>query len=102
MRADHRLAGCTAWQVFEYINKPGRIIVLYDEDEGIAHKAATTFVQRGVNNVFMLSGGAYAVPVCPSSECSLLEGCQASHSTSLVGVDKGSWIKRDRSTFLAR
>lgn len=44
-------------QVFEYINKPDRIIILYDEDEGIAHKAATTIVQRGVNNVFMLSGG---------------------------------------------
>lgn len=44
-------------QVFEYINKPDRIIILYDEDEGIAHKAATTIVQRGINNVFMLSGG---------------------------------------------
>ena len=38
-------------------NKPGRIIVLYDEDERIAPQAATTFVQRDVDNVFILSGG---------------------------------------------
>lgn len=38
-------------------NKPGKIIILYDEDERIAPQAATTFVQREVDNVFMLSGG---------------------------------------------
>ncbi len=40
-------------------NRPGRIIVLYDEDERIAPKAATTFIQREVDNVLMLSGGDY-------------------------------------------
>jgi len=30
---------------------------LYDEDERIAPQAATTFVQREVDNIFMLSGG---------------------------------------------
>lgn len=44
-------------EVFEYINKPDRIIIAYDEDESIAPKAATTIVQRGVDNLFMLSGG---------------------------------------------
>ena len=39
------------------MNKEGLCIILYDEDERIAHTAATTFVQRGVDNVFMLSGG---------------------------------------------
>lgn len=38
-------------------NRPGKIIILYDEDERIASAAATTFVQRDVENVFMLSGG---------------------------------------------
>ncbi len=30
---------------------------MYDEDESIAIKAATVMVQRGVENVFLLSGG---------------------------------------------
>jgi len=38
-------------------NKPGTIIVLYDEDESLASKCATTLTQRGYDNVFMLSGG---------------------------------------------
>ena len=38
-------------------NKLGKIIILYDEDERLAPAAATTFVQREVDNVFMLSGG---------------------------------------------
>ena len=40
-------------------NKPGKIIVIYDEDERIAPMAATTLVQRGYDNLFMLSGGKY-------------------------------------------
>ena len=31
--------------------------MIYDEDERIASSAATVFVQRGIDNVFMLSGG---------------------------------------------
>ncbi|XP_065826326.1 centrosomal protein of 41 kDa-like [Oscarella lobularis] len=44
-------------EILTYKNKPGKIIILYDEDERIAPNAATTFVQREVDNVFMLSGG---------------------------------------------
>jgi len=33
------------------------VILLYDNDEKIAPAAATTLVQRGYDNVFMLSGG---------------------------------------------
>lgn len=40
-------------------NKPGRIIVVYDEDEVIASTVATKFVERDVENVFMLSGGEH-------------------------------------------
>ena len=32
-------------------------MILYDEDEKLAAPATTTFVQREVDNVFMLSGG---------------------------------------------
>ncbi|CAI8015845.1 Centrosomal protein of 41 kDa [Geodia barretti] len=38
-------------------NKPGHIIILYDDNERMAPQAATVFVQRGVDNVFLLSGG---------------------------------------------
>ena len=38
-------------------NKDGRVILLYDNDEKIAAGAATTLVQRGYDNIFMLSGG---------------------------------------------
>lgn len=41
----------------EQKNKPGSIIIIYDEDERIAPRVATTFIQREVDNVFMLSGG---------------------------------------------
>lgn len=44
-------------EILTFKNKLGKIIILYDEDERIAPAAATTFVQREVENVFMLSGG---------------------------------------------
>ncbi|KAJ8381852.1 hypothetical protein SKAU_G00026300 [Synaphobranchus kaupii] len=44
-------------EVLEYKNAPGKIIILYDEDERMASIAATTMFERGFENVFMLSGG---------------------------------------------
>ncbi|XP_032232310.2 centrosomal protein of 41 kDa B isoform X2 [Nematostella vectensis] len=44
-------------EILIFKNKLGKIIILYDEDERLAAPAATTFVQREVDNVFMLSGG---------------------------------------------
>eukprot|EP00092_Neocalanus_flemingeri_P032393 GFUD01035222.1.p1 GENE.GFUD01035222.1~~GFUD01035222.1.p1 ORF type:complete len:365 (-),score=132.12 GFUD01035222.1:143-1237(-) len=38
-------------------NQAGSIIVMYDDDESLASKCATTLTQRGYDNVFMLSGG---------------------------------------------
>jgi len=38
-------------------NRPGAIIVLYDDDESLASRCATTLTQRGYDNVFLLSGG---------------------------------------------
>lgn len=40
-----------------YKNQPGKIIVVYDDDERICPKAASTLVQRGYDNLFLLSGG---------------------------------------------
>mmetsp|Transcript_16794 Transcript_16794/g.43641 ORF Transcript_16794/g.43641 Transcript_16794/m.43641 type:complete len:350 (+) Transcript_16794:61-1110(+) len=44
-------------EMYAYINKPDRMLIVYDLDEKIGPKAAETFVQRGVDNVFLLSGG---------------------------------------------
>ncbi|XP_029185537.2 centrosomal protein of 41 kDa-like isoform X1 [Acropora millepora] len=44
-------------EILTFKNKLGKIIILYDENERLAPAAATTFVQREVDNVFMLSGG---------------------------------------------
>nr|XP_006823488.1 PREDICTED: centrosomal protein of 41 kDa-like [Saccoglossus kowalevskii] len=43
--------------IIAYRNKPGKIIVIYDEDERIGTGAATTFSERGFDNLFLLSGG---------------------------------------------
>ncbi|XP_072291650.1 centrosomal protein of 41 kDa [Eucyclogobius newberryi] len=44
-------------EVLQYKNAPGKIIIVYDEDERIAIQAATIMCQRGIENLFMLSGG---------------------------------------------
>ena len=35
----------------------GKIIVIADSDESLSAKFATTMIQRGYDNVFVLSGG---------------------------------------------
>uniref|UniRef100_A0A2C9KQ10 Rhodanese domain-containing protein n=2 Tax=Biomphalaria glabrata TaxID=6526 RepID=A0A2C9KQ10_BIOGL len=44
-------------EMLAFKNQQGKIIVLYDDDERLCHRAATTLVQRGYDNLFMLSGG---------------------------------------------
>ena len=44
-------------EMHDYINKAGRILIVYDDDERTATKAAATLAERGVDNVFLLSGG---------------------------------------------
>lgn len=44
-------------ELLAYKNQPGKIIVIYDDDERFAPKAATTLCQRGYDNLFLLSGG---------------------------------------------
>lgn len=38
-------------------NKPGCCIVIYDDDELVAPTVASTLVERGYENVYMLTGG---------------------------------------------
>ena len=44
-------------EMMVYKNAAGRLIVVYDEDERIAPGVAATLAQRGMDNVFLLSGG---------------------------------------------
>lgn len=52
-----RTMNCFRKDILEYKNKPGKIIVLYDEDEHVAVMAGTTMAQRDFDNIFILSGG---------------------------------------------
>lgn len=45
-------------------NHPEYVIVLYDEDEILAPQVTTTLIQRGYNNVHMLSGGLKVAKHC--------------------------------------
>ena len=62
-------------EMYGYINKPDRMIVVYDLDEKIATRAAETFVQRGVDNVFLLSGGTTILPLPESVTFCVLFTC---------------------------
>lgn len=44
-------------EIMKYMNKDETIIVVYDENEDLAAKVVTNFTERGINNVFLLSGG---------------------------------------------
>uniref|UniRef100_A0A915EW11 Rhodanese domain-containing protein n=1 Tax=Echinococcus canadensis TaxID=519352 RepID=A0A915EW11_9CEST len=44
-------------QMLAFRNKPGHIIICYDEDERLAPRVATMLTERGYENIFVLSGG---------------------------------------------
>jgi len=44
-------------EIYRYKNRPDRMIVLYGDDDKSAAAAATLFVEKGVDNVFVLTGG---------------------------------------------
>jgi len=44
-------------EMLAYKNRESKLIVVYDYDEAFAAKFATTMMERGYDNVFMLSGG---------------------------------------------
>eukprot|EP00164_Ancoracysta_twista_P007090 GFYU01010010.1.p1 GENE.GFYU01010010.1~~GFYU01010010.1.p1 ORF type:complete len:299 (+),score=78.22 GFYU01010010.1:118-1014(+) len=44
-------------EVFRYKNQEEKIIVIYDEDERLSIQAANFFYEKGVDNVYVLTGG---------------------------------------------
>uniref|UniRef100_A0A7M5V7M9 Rhodanese domain-containing protein n=2 Tax=Clytia hemisphaerica TaxID=252671 RepID=A0A7M5V7M9_9CNID len=44
-------------EICAFKNKPGKIIIVYDDDEKLAPQVATSLLQKDVENVIMLSGG---------------------------------------------
>uniref|UniRef100_A0A0R3WPG5 Rhodanese domain-containing protein n=1 Tax=Hydatigena taeniaeformis TaxID=6205 RepID=A0A0R3WPG5_HYDTA len=54
------LSRCINFEIREMLafrNKPGHIIICYDEDERLAPYVATVLTERGYENIFVLSGG---------------------------------------------
>ncbi|KAL5111989.1 Centrosomal protein of 41 kDa [Taenia crassiceps] len=54
------LSRCINFEIREMLifrNKPGHIIICYDEDERLAPHVATVLTERGYDNIFVLSGG---------------------------------------------
>lgn len=43
-------------------NKEGRMLILYDNDERVAAPAAALMIQKGWENVYVLSGGKFLAP----------------------------------------
>lgn len=44
-------------EMLAYKNLPGRMIIVYDENEKNSPKVASTLIQRGYDNVYLLTGG---------------------------------------------
>ena len=47
--------------MLKYKNAADRLIIVYDDDESVASKVAQDFAERGIENVWMLSGGVQAL-----------------------------------------
>lgn len=44
-------------ELYQFRNKPEALIIIYCDDERISRDAAKVFVDRGADNIFLLSGG---------------------------------------------
>ena len=58
--------------LWKYKNRDGHVIIIYDNDERAAAPCATCFMEKGYDNIIMVTGG--------------LEAFAESHSESLVGI----------------
>ncbi|CAF0881929.1 unnamed protein product [Rotaria sordida] len=93
------LSRCTnneSKELLIYKNQKGKIIILYDEDERTAPNAATIMVERGYNNIFLLSGGLkYAIRKFPRG---LLSGsCPLSWTLPSAPQTPSTKLKRSQS-----
>lgn len=44
-------------EIYQFRNKPETLIIVYCEDERVSRDAAKLFVDRGIDNIFVLTGG---------------------------------------------
>ncbi|XP_046437545.1 centrosomal protein of 41 kDa B-like [Daphnia pulex] len=70
--------------LLKYKNHPEHIIVVYDEDEILAPQVATTLMERGYENVFMLSGGLKVAKHCFPHSLVVTSGITMSVETSQI------------------
>lgn len=82
--------------LLQFKNKPEKIIILYDEDELVAPGAASTFVQRGYDNIYVLSGGLKVA--CKRFPAGLVIGRPPARCAT---ADKPSTSRRTAETVLA-
>ena len=48
-------------EIYRYKNRPDRMIIIYDDDERLAAPAGKLFVEKGVENVYIITGGVCAL-----------------------------------------
>ena len=70
-------------EILAYVNGgPQKIIVLSDLDEHMAFTAGNSFYEKGVDNVFIVSGGQSKRAVLPAFQhCFKLDTSQNKHKT---------------------
>jgi len=48
-------------EIYRYKNRPDRMIIIYDDDERLAAPAGKLFVEKGVENVYIITGGKHVL-----------------------------------------
>ncbi|GFY54337.1 centrosomal protein of 41 kDa B [Trichonephila inaurata madagascariensis] len=79
-----RSIGYEIEEMKHYKNNRPELIIVYDDDESIASRVATTLVQRGYENIYLLSGGLkLGNEIFPRS---LMASVVTGHSSSITPV----------------
>lgn len=79
-----RSIGYEIEEMKHYKNNRPELIIVYDDDESIASRVATTLVQRGYENIYLLSGGLkLGYEVFPRS---LMASVITGHSSSTMPI----------------
>lgn len=86
-------------EIYRYKNRPDRMIIIYDDDERIAAPAGKLFVERGVENVYVLTGGLRKF--CEKHE-EFVTGIIPDYPESCPGTAKSSRSAMSRAPATAR